>query len=82
MCVCVCQDAIRNGFHDVADVLEAHGAVVTSTVMRKFLRDAVEAGNLEVPNVCTHIATLPPCCVHLTLRGGLAVALLMSDWVS
>ena len=42
------QEAIRNGFHDVADVLEGHGAVVSPATLRKFLREAVEAGDVEV----------------------------------
>ncbi len=42
------QDAIRNGFHDVADELEAHGARVSPDVLAKFVREAVEAGNVQV----------------------------------
>ncbi len=45
---CLLQDAIRNGFHDVADELEAHGATVPVDHMMKFMRDALYARNVEV----------------------------------
>ena len=42
------QDAIRNGFHDVADELEAHGAVISPDLLRKFVKEAVDAGDTQV----------------------------------